>query len=127
MLGITGRQIFSVNIILNNFLPICFNICFGCSKELSHRDGSFEYPQHMFWLRNMKVSFSLTDYYLDDKLEITEKVCRDTGRQKVSEYIISNIFLNISFNMCFGCSKELSHCDSSFEYPHYVLVENFRN
>ena len=25
-------------------------MCFGCSKELSHRDGSFEYLQHMFWL-----------------------------------------------------------------------------
>ena len=29
-------------------------MCFGCSKEPSHRDGSFEYPQHMFWLRNKK-------------------------------------------------------------------------
>ena len=29
-------------------------MCFGCSKELSYRDGSFEYPQHMFWLRNKK-------------------------------------------------------------------------
>ena len=27
----------------------------GCSKESSHRDGSFEYPQHMFWLRNKKI------------------------------------------------------------------------
>ena len=45
--------------ILNIFLPISFNICFGCSKEPSHRDGSFEYPQHMFWLRNKKVNFSL--------------------------------------------------------------------
>ena len=26
-------------------------MCFGCSKELSCRDGSFEHPQHMFWLR----------------------------------------------------------------------------
>ena len=26
-------------------------ICFGCSKEPSHSDGSFEYPQRMFWLR----------------------------------------------------------------------------
>ena len=25
-------------------------MCFGCS----HRDGSFEYPQHVFWLRNKK-------------------------------------------------------------------------
>ena len=39
---------------MNFFLPIDFNICFGCSKEPSHRDGSFEYPQHMFWLRNKK-------------------------------------------------------------------------
>ena len=43
----------------NIFLPISFNICFGRSKEPSHWDGSFEYPQHMFWLRNMKISFSI--------------------------------------------------------------------
>ena len=35
------------------------NMCFGCSKEPSHRDGSFEYPQHMFWLRNKKNNFQL--------------------------------------------------------------------
>ena len=29
-------------------------MCFGCSKEPSHRDGSFEYSQHMFWMRNKK-------------------------------------------------------------------------
>ena len=34
-------------------------MCFGCSKEPSHRDGSFEYPQHMFWLRNKKNNFQL--------------------------------------------------------------------
>ena len=33
-------------------------MCFGCSKEPSHRDGSFEYPQHMFWFRNKKNNFS---------------------------------------------------------------------
>ena len=43
--------------LVNNFLSSSFNICFGCSKELSHRDGSFEYPQHLFWLRN-KISFT---------------------------------------------------------------------
>ena len=32
-------------------------MCLGCSKEPSHRDGSFEYPQHMFWLRNKKIIF----------------------------------------------------------------------
>ena len=45
--------------IVNIFLPILFGICFGCSKEPSHWDGSFEYPQHMFWLRNKKISFLL--------------------------------------------------------------------
>ena len=24
-------------------------------KDLSHCDGHFEYPQHMFWLRNKKI------------------------------------------------------------------------
>ena len=38
-------------------LPISLNICFGCSKEQSHWDGSFDYPQHMFRFRNMKIIF----------------------------------------------------------------------
>ena len=37
---------------VNIFLPISFNSRFWCLKELSPRDGSFEYPQHMFWMRN---------------------------------------------------------------------------
>ena len=41
------------------FLSISLNMCFVCSKEPSHQDGSFEYPQHMFWLRNNKNNFQL--------------------------------------------------------------------
>ena len=41
------------------FLSISLNMCFGCSKEPSHRDGSFEYPQHMFWWKNKKTNFQL--------------------------------------------------------------------
>ena len=26
---------------------------------MSHQDGSFEYPQHMFWLKNKKFNFQL--------------------------------------------------------------------
>ena len=33
-------------------------MCFGSSKEPSLRDGYFEYPQGMFWLRNKKKMFS---------------------------------------------------------------------
>ena len=46
-----------------SFLSIGLNLCFGCSKEPSHREGSFEYPQHMFWFRNKKI-FSVTHSYL---------------------------------------------------------------
>ena len=35
--------------IVNIFLTIGFNICFGCSKERSHWDNYFAYQQHMFW------------------------------------------------------------------------------
>ena len=41
------------------FLPTNLNICFGCSKELSHCDGTFEYPQHMFWMRNKENSYPI--------------------------------------------------------------------
>ena len=41
------------------FLPISLSICFGCSKEPTHPDGSFEYPQQMFWLKNRKNNFLL--------------------------------------------------------------------
>ena len=44
------------------FLSISLNLCFWCSKELSHWDSSFEYPQHMFWLRNMNYDFQLHPY-----------------------------------------------------------------
>ena len=42
------------------FLSISLNMCFGFSKEPSHLDGSFEYPQHMFLLRNKRIIFSYT-------------------------------------------------------------------
>ena len=45
--------------IVSIFLPLNLNMCFGCSKEPSHRDRSFEYPQHMFWMRNKENSFPL--------------------------------------------------------------------
>ena len=41
--------------VVNIFYPIRLSICFGCSKEPFHRDGSFDYPQHMFLMRNKKV------------------------------------------------------------------------
>ena len=40
------------------FLSFSLDMCFWYSKEPS-RDGSFEYPQHMFWMRNKKNNFQL--------------------------------------------------------------------
>ena len=45
-------------------------MCFGCSKEQSHPDGSFEYPQHMFWLRN-KVMHSYLGFWKGKVLCVT--------------------------------------------------------
>ena len=53
------------------FLSISLNMCFGCSKEPSHRDGSFEYPQHMFWLRNKKINFHLRTIIWGPALDCT--------------------------------------------------------
>ena len=38
------------------------HVFWSLKKEPSHWDGSFEYPQHMFWLRNKKKS--VTHSYL---------------------------------------------------------------
>ena len=53
----------------NIFLSISLNTCFGCSKALSHRDGAFEYPQLMFWLRIRKLIYNHT------LLPVPVKVC----------------------------------------------------
>ena len=41
------------------FLTHLFKRVFGCLKEPSYWDSSFEYPQHMFWLRNKKNNFQI--------------------------------------------------------------------
>ena len=51
------KEIYERKIII--FLPINLNMCFGCSKETYHWDYSFEYPQHMFWMRNKENSFPI--------------------------------------------------------------------
>ena len=37
-------------------------MCFGCLKEPSRRDGSFEHPQHMVLLRNKKNNFQMNTF-----------------------------------------------------------------
>ena len=60
-------QIFERKIVII-FLPINLNICFGCSKEPSPWDSSFECLQHMFWLRNKKITFNYS--LLSDDIDL---------------------------------------------------------
>ena len=41
------------------FLSIGLNMCFVCSKEPSHRDGSFEYHNTCFGFKIRKIIFQL--------------------------------------------------------------------
>ena len=45
----SNKSIFSYSSVLTYVLD--------AQKEPSHRDGSFEYPQHMYWFRNKKTIF----------------------------------------------------------------------
>ena len=60
-------------------------VCFGCSKEPSHSDGSFEYPQNMFWLRKRKLLFwyaLLTKGLIGMHLVISELCYKGTRLQR---------------------------------------------
>ena len=46
---------------------------------------------------------------------------------KMFERKIMNILLFSILNICFGYSKELSHRESSFNYPQHVLIEKNEN
>ena len=95
------------------FLVLNQNICYGCTKEPSQWDGSFEHPKHTFKLIGKKIFTILRSKLLFIKtyIQINKKVdCK-----------IIYIFLTISLNSCFGCSKETSHWDGPFEYPQHMF------
>ena len=52
-----------------------------CSKEPSHQEGSFEYPKHMFRLRNKKINFSypLLSGGLKSLINIGDRCCGEGG------------------------------------------------
>ena len=79
-LKVLDKQNFECKIV-NIFLAISFNICLGCLKELSDWDGSFEYPQHMFWMRNKKVKFLVHTRILrpDMYLSSADNLCKQFG------------------------------------------------
>ena len=53
--GLDKQNIWALN--FKYFLIHQFEHMFWVLEEPSQWDGSFEYPQHMFWLRNKKINF----------------------------------------------------------------------
>ena len=54
-------------------------MCVGCSKQPYHRDSSFEYPQHMFWLRNKKNNFQLHTLIWGPVIQVdTNRIVRES-------------------------------------------------
>ena len=54
-------------------------MCFGCSKEPSHRDGSFEYPQHMIWLRKKNIQLHTLIWGPEHQFEKSSCMGSDNG------------------------------------------------
>ena len=72
-------------------------MCFGSSRESSHRDDSFGYLQHVIFV---------------DRLENLTQ--------------IMDVLLCIDLDMCFGYSWELSRGGDSFWCPqHMILVAKY--
>ena len=118
----------------------------GCSKEPSHWDGSHEYPQHMFWMRNKENSFPIhtliwrpeylhfASLVMTCCLLITFGNCLDpvqtwqnngpdldpTAPQiRVNNWKLFFLFLNR--NICCWFSKEPSQWEGSLEHPKHTF------
>ena len=80
------------------FLPISLNMRFWCSKEPSHWDRSFEYPQCMFWLRSKKNNFSNRHSYLEGWSIIGVQLGRENpnprGHHSMRKWGLSHFPLN---------------------------------
>ena len=123
---------------------------FMCSKEPYHWDGSFEYPQHMFWLTlNAPIATKVVCFcrLLKCLRSLYGKQCgprSDCSYMLFASLLYSSVMLGnylrqttfsdafflgaLRVKYVFMCSKEPYHWDSSFEYPrHMFLLINKNN
>ena len=95
-------------------------MCCGCLKEPSHRDGSFEYTQHMFWLRNKKNNFLLSTLIWWTANHLSKIQIKHEGPESLtwilSPTFVTQIeiiwFLSSADNLCkqFGPRPGLTKC-----------------
>ena len=76
--------------IVNIFLPIIFSIWFGCSKEPSHRGGSFDTHNICFGLEIRKLCFC---YTLLSKVlgTVTQDLPREAGEYQIKNSYFATI------------------------------------
>ena len=107
------KQNSSAQIVIIIFLTISLNMCFRWSKEQSHWDSSFEYPEHMFWLKNQKIIFSNTLLSGGQLLDVTLRKGLKPQTQ-VKRYLVANTNIQIAD------SKDHFHD----QYCFFVLFED---
>ena len=69
-------------------------MCFGCSKETSYLDGSFEYPPHMFWMRNKENNFPIRTFIWRPGFNVIDDVIHKLQYHERKKY-----FIHIKQNM----------------------------
>ena len=67
----------------------------------------------------ISIAFLLFLYKIFIRLSV---ISETTMEFHITAVKLMNVFLSISFNMCFGCSRQQIQPDSSFEYLQHVLV-----
>ena len=88
-------------------------MCFGRSKEPSHRDGSFEYPKYMLWPRNEKMRENLSSKF-------PKRVSSATVTSENLNIFKTSPFLELCAKSLYpyNCASALAHlsliCSDSF-------------
>ena len=98
-------------------------MCFGCSIEPSHWDGSFEYTQHMFRLRNKHS-------YLENCILIRDRIlglfpCMWIAYISCKVYIFSQLMSKLNKSGAFNIhtiTQTLNHLHSEWSNIQRVLA-----
>ena len=79
-------------------------MCFGRSKEPSHRDGSFEYPKYMLWPRNEKTRDNLSSKF-------PRRVCSATVTSENLNIFKTSPFLELCAKILYpyNCASAQAH------------------
>ena len=104
------------------FLSINLNMPFGCSKEPSHWDGSFEYTQYTIWLRNKNNNIQLHTLiwqpgymHLIMNLSVSLKTKFFKGdKRNIAIFLVEKSILSLFMTLIFFQSFQITLLNSSW-------------